>query len=114
MYCGLKTVDHPTLSGFRVAGGIDAEKSAWPWLVGIASKSVRWIPKCGGSLINEQWVLTAAHCFQNVDAKRNIMGRVKEAREFVARLNEHNLRLDEGECHVQHSYTRHGKINHAL
>ncbi|XP_062992940.1 serine protease 27-like [Elgaria multicarinata webbii] len=34
--------------------------SQWPWQVSILRDSN---PICGGSLIAEQWVLTAAHCF---------------------------------------------------
>ncbi|KAK7879231.1 hypothetical protein WMY93_033990, partial [Mugilogobius chulae] len=46
-----------------IIGGADAPDGAWPWQVSfnyVSSGSIR----CGGSLINNQWVLSAAHCFQ--------------------------------------------------
>ncbi|KAG7170809.1 Clotting factor B-like 4 [Homarus americanus] len=49
----------------QAVGGIIAEKNAWPWmaLIGDNDKQgfVTWF--CAGALINEQWVLTASHCF---------------------------------------------------
>ncbi|NXM03843.1 ACRO protein, partial [Tyrannus savana] len=51
----------------RVVGGTGAREASWPWLVSLHHA---WIPgtghMCGGSLIHSQWVLTAAHCFDDV------------------------------------------------
>ncbi|NWR40746.1 ACRO protein, partial [Tachuris rubrigastra] len=51
----------------RVVGGSSAREASWPWLVSLHHV---WIPDtghmCGGSLIHPQWVLTAAHCFNDV------------------------------------------------
>ncbi|XP_073416792.1 prostasin-like [Dendrobates tinctorius] len=44
----------------RIAGGTDAAEGAWPWQVSVL---YRGGPVCGGSLISDQWVLSAAHCF---------------------------------------------------
>ncbi|XP_074117338.1 serine protease 40-like isoform X2 [Sminthopsis crassicaudata] len=42
-------------------GGQSALEGKWPWQVGLWYRG-SFI--CGGSLIDSQWILTAAHCFQ--------------------------------------------------
>ncbi|KAA0200990.1 hypothetical protein HAZT_HAZT001596 [Hyalella azteca] len=47
--------------GPRVAGGGIASTAEYPWMVGILKNGKNRL-SCGGSLISNQWVLTAAHC----------------------------------------------------
>ncbi|KAM4715224.1 serine protease 27 [Anableps anableps] len=52
----------PPLKEDRIVGGVDASDGAWPWQIDI-QKSNEHV--CGGSLITQDWVLSAAHCFPN-------------------------------------------------
>jgi len=49
----------------RIVGGEDAALNAWPWAtaLGVPSNGDRIDLRCGGTLINKNYVLTAAHCF---------------------------------------------------
>jgi len=43
----------------EIVGGVTASKGEFPYMVSLGSSSRH---SCGGTLINSQWVLTAAHC----------------------------------------------------
>ncbi|KAM8820314.1 transmembrane protease serine 6 [Eudromia elegans] len=45
----------------RIVGGADSVEGEWPWQ---ASLQVRGHHICGGTLIADRWVISAAHCFQ--------------------------------------------------
>ncbi|XP_069980481.1 venom protease [Penaeus vannamei] len=48
-----------------IVGGVISDRNTWPWmaLLGEVQGDLTFDWLCAGSLINDQWVLTAAHCF---------------------------------------------------
>src|SRR5512141_2554866 len=51
----------------RIVGGVDADITAAPWQVAVMDST--WWQYCGGSIIDESWILTAAHCEVKVGDK---------------------------------------------
>ncbi|XP_029941754.1 chymotrypsin B-like [Salarias fasciatus] len=58
--CGTPSIP-PVVTGYaRIVGGEEAVPHSWPWMVSLQEYSGSHF--CGGSLINEYWVVTAAQC----------------------------------------------------
>ncbi len=65
--CGLAAVVGKALGKGRtkrIVGGNNGVPGAWPWSVAIYSSGVY---KCGGTLISDKLILTAAHCLKGYD-----------------------------------------------
>lgn len=48
----------------RIVGGRESSMGAWPWVVAIIRDGDF---KCGGSLLDSNWILTAGHCFHMLE-----------------------------------------------
>ncbi|XP_073491606.1 uncharacterized protein [Aquarana catesbeiana] len=59
-----KVCGSPLVSS-RIVGGADSLDGKWPWQVAVIDKELNGTYLCGGSLISQEWVMTAAHCIQN-------------------------------------------------
>ncbi|XP_051720334.1 trypsin-2-like isoform X1 [Ctenopharyngodon idella] len=65
----------------KIIGGYECSPNSQPWQVYLTyDNGQRW---CGASLINERWVVSAAHCY--VSASR-----------LTVHLGEHNVYIEEG------------------
>ncbi|KAM4017459.1 chymotrypsinogen 2-like [Anomaloglossus baeobatrachus] len=58
--CGRPAIQ-PVLTGYaRIVNGEEAIPGSWPWQVTLQDNT--GFHFCGGSLISDEWVITAAHC----------------------------------------------------
>uniref|UniRef100_A0A8C1WSI5 Zgc:123295 n=1 Tax=Cyprinus carpio TaxID=7962 RepID=A0A8C1WSI5_CYPCA len=80
--CQLDVCGRAPLSN-RIVGGKNATAGVWPWQVSIhlSFLGTDYGHFCGGTLINKDWVLSAAHCFQWFNASYTVMyfGRLNQS-----------------------------------
>ncbi|KAJ3598222.1 hypothetical protein NHX12_001733 [Muraenolepis orangiensis] len=65
--CGVQTIK-PQVNGNKIVNGQNAVPGSWPW------QDNTGFHFCGGSLINQNWVVTAAHCRVTPGRHRVILG----------------------------------------
>jgi len=71
--------------GEKIVGGVPMPKNEWPWLVSIGISFGTYHHMCGGSIISENKILSAAHCF------------IKYPQfPFKVRAGEYELNVDDG------------------
>ncbi|KAJ8710908.1 hypothetical protein PYW08_009423 [Mythimna loreyi] len=61
----------------RIVGGMETTISMYPYNVAISRNAKHW---CGGSIVDEQWVLTAGHCLESA-----FDGNRKKLQPFIVR-----------------------------
>lgn len=80
----------------RIIGGETAQKNAWPWFASIMFQRKpggRKSPECGGTLISDKFVLTAAHCV----LEQSRLSKPVRMSMLTVRLAEHDLKSADGE-----------------
>uniref|UniRef100_A0A0A1XSC5 Plasma kallikrein n=1 Tax=Zeugodacus cucurbitae TaxID=28588 RepID=A0A0A1XSC5_ZEUCU len=74
----------------RIVGGMDTEVNEYPWMAMLMRRGDFY---CGGALINDQYVLTAAHCVRGFN-KRQISVRLLSHNRTDGRVSTIDRKLD--------------------
>ncbi|XP_003477549.1 coagulation factor X [Cavia porcellus] len=84
--------------GGRIVGGQDCKEGECPWQALLVNEDNKGF--CGGTILNEHYILTAAHCLH-------------EAKRFTVRVGERNLEKEEGNemMHEVETVIKHSKFN---
>lgn len=74
----------------RIVGGMDTEVNEYPWMAMLMRRGDFY---CGGALINDQYVLTAAHCVRGFN-KRQVSVRLLSHNRTDGRVSTIDRQLD--------------------
>ncbi|XP_023698406.1 coagulation factor IXb isoform X2 [Paramormyrops kingsleyae] len=80
----LPTIQEEVATDKRIVGGNEVTPGEIPWQVALIDNDKRVI-FCGGSILSERWVITAAHCLEKITIDS-----------FFVRVGEHNVHRNEG------------------
>jgi secreted trypsin-like serine protease len=64
-----------------IVGGVPASDNEWPWQIRMYENADDKWGFCGGSLIDSQWVLTAAHCVPGVTSVNIGYGSINRSKQ---------------------------------
>ncbi|XP_025114509.1 transmembrane protease serine 9-like [Pomacea canaliculata] len=70
----------------RIMGGREAMDGEWPWTVSLAANDE---PLCGGALIHDRVVLTAAHCFEDPNLRDIRRWKVVAGKHHLGQVDTH-------------------------
>ncbi|MCH7801533.1 MAG: serine protease, partial [Chloroflexi bacterium] len=97
----------PQIVSTKIVGGSIAQVGAWPWQVALLSDGST--PEsgqfCGGSLITDEWVVTAAHCMFDTS------GALKQPSEIDVQAGIHALSSNAGQRRDVSSIVVHPSYN---
>ncbi|XP_053271940.1 chymotrypsinogen A [Pleuronectes platessa] len=82
----------------RIIGGQTATPGDWPWQVSLVLFGTH---RCGGSLINDQWVMTAAHCITG--SGRNVTVYLGRFNQSGPNPNEVSRTIAQAKCHPSYN-----------
>jgi len=81
----------------RIVGGHAAKRHQWPWQVALFIDDYKF---CGGTLISDEWVLTAAHCAEGSGYYDVMAG----AHDVTVDYEPHRIEIRAHEDHIHPSY----------
>ncbi|KFB44697.1 AGAP008183-PA-like protein [Anopheles sinensis] len=90
--CGVKNGNPDTE---RIVGGHNADPNEWPWIAGLFNNGRQF---CGGSLIDNIHILTAAHCVAHMSSY--------DVARLSVKLGDHNIRSNTEVQHVERRVKR--------
>jgi hypothetical protein len=105
MGCGLRAITSDA-AGRYIVNGEDAVKGAWPWHVYLDLRLPGQDSFCGGSLINDRWILTATHCVDDIQSADNIT--VKAGSIYLNKTGDPDIKIlqvDKVIIHEQYEYS---------
>ncbi|XP_076284530.1 proclotting enzyme isoform X2 [Lasioglossum baleicum] len=79
----------------RIVGGHNVEPGEWPWMAALFNAGRQF---CGGSLIDDKHILTAAHCVANMNPW--------DVARLTVRLGDHNIKTNTEIRHIERRVKR--------
>ncbi|XP_052759016.1 proclotting enzyme-like isoform X2 [Galleria mellonella] len=94
--CGVKNGAQTYLQDEeRIVGGHNADLNEWPWIVALFNSGRQF---CGGSLIDDRHVLSAAHCVAHMTSW--------DVARLTARLGDYNIHSNAETRHIERKIKR--------
>lgn len=85
----------------RIVSGTEATPGEFPWMAHLTIVRKGRERECGGSLISQNWILTAAHCVDRADSVTVVLG----AHNLSAVSEPYRISLKSTEFHIHPKYS---------